>query len=92
MFYRCSSLVPLEKVPLDSGQPTPATPATETKSAEAGTNTETKASTETTVPADKPAVFCQKGKCYPYDPAKLKNAKIPLEVQQGKKYYNNDKK
>ena len=30
-----------------------------------------------------PKVFCQKGKCYPYDPAKLRNSNINLEMKPG---------
>ena len=30
-----------------------------------------------------PKVFCQKGKCYPYDPAKLRNPNINLEMKPG---------
>ena len=30
-----------------------------------------------------PKVFCQKGKCYPYDPAKLRNQNINLEMKPG---------
>lgn len=30
-----------------------------------------------------PRVFCQKGKCYPYDPAKMKNSNINLEAKPG---------
>lgn len=32
---------------------------------------------------DQPKVFCQKGKCYPYDPAKMKNTNLNLEVKPG---------
>ena len=31
-----------------------------------------------------PKVFCQKGKCYPYDPARMKNQNINLEMKPGK--------
>jgi len=34
-------------------------------------------------PADQPKVFCQKGKCYPYDPAKMKNNNLNLEAKPG---------
>lgn len=37
----------------------------------------------TTPPADQPTVFCQKGKCYPYDPAKMKNPNLNLEAKPG---------
>ena len=30
-----------------------------------------------------PTVFCQKGKCYPYDPAKMKNPNMNLEAKPG---------
>ena len=30
-----------------------------------------------------PKVFCQKGKCYPYDPAKLRNPNLNLEMKPG---------
>ena len=30
-----------------------------------------------------PKVFCQKGKCYPYDPARMKNPNINLEMKPG---------
>ena len=30
-----------------------------------------------------PKVFCQKGKCYPYDPARMKNQNINLEMKPG---------
>ena len=30
-----------------------------------------------------PKVFCQKGKCYPYDPAKLRNSNLNLEMKPG---------
>jgi len=33
--------------------------------------------------ADQPTVFCQKGKCYPYDPAKMKNPNLNLEAKPG---------
>jgi len=33
--------------------------------------------------ADQPAVICQKGKCYPYDPNRLKNSNINLEAKPG---------
>jgi len=33
--------------------------------------------------AEGPAVFCQKGKCYPYDPNKIKNSNVNLEVKPG---------
>jgi len=32
-------------------------------------------------PGDQPAVFCQKGKCYPYDPTRLKG--VNLEAKPG---------
>eukprot|EP00092_Neocalanus_flemingeri_P034152 GFUD01037140.1.p1 GENE.GFUD01037140.1~~GFUD01037140.1.p1 ORF type:complete len:176 (+),score=59.80 GFUD01037140.1:75-602(+) len=32
---------------------------------------------------DQPTVFCQKGKCYPYDPAKMKNPNMNLEAKPG---------
>merc|ERR1712130_1075955 len=32
-------------------------------------------------PPDQPAVFCQKGKCYPYDPSKVKG--VNLEAKPG---------
>jgi len=35
------------------------------------------------VPGDQPAVICQKGKCYPYDPSKVKNNNLNLEAKQG---------
>lgn len=38
------------------------------------------------LPKDQPTVFCQKGKCYPYDPAKLKKANIELEATPGMIY------
>jgi len=33
--------------------------------------------------AGQPQVFCQKGKCYPYDPAKMKNPNLNLEAKPG---------
>merc|ERR550532_2100286 len=30
-----------------------------------------------------PKVFCQKGKCYPYDPARMKNQNINLDMKPG---------
>ena len=30
-----------------------------------------------------PKVFCQKGKCYPYDPARMKNPNINMEMKPG---------
>jgi len=33
--------------------------------------------------ADQPAVICQKGKCYPYDPNRLKNSNLNLEAKPG---------
>jgi len=32
---------------------------------------------------DQPKVFCQKGKCYPYDPARMKNPNVNLEMKPG---------
>jgi len=32
---------------------------------------------------DQPAVICQKGKCYPYDPNRVKNPNINLEMKPG---------
>ena len=34
--------------------------------------------------ANQPKVFCQKGKCYPYDPARMKNSNLNLEMKPGK--------
>ena len=36
---------------------------------------------------NQPKVFCQKGKCYPYDPARMKNQNLNLEMKPG--YYIN---
>jgi len=33
--------------------------------------------------ANQPKVFCQKGKCYPYDPARMKNSNLNLEMKPG---------
>ena len=33
--------------------------------------------------ADQPKVFCQKGKCYPYDPNRMKNSNLNLEMKPG---------
>ena len=30
-----------------------------------------------------PKVYCQKGKCYPYDPARMKNSNVNLEIKPG---------
>ena len=35
-------------------------------------------------PGTQPKVFCQKGKCYPYDPARMKNPNLNLEMKPGK--------
>ena len=32
---------------------------------------------------DQPKVFCQKGKCYPYDPARLRKQGLALEERPG---------
>jgi len=32
---------------------------------------------------NQPTVFCQKGKCYPYDPARMKNPNMNLEAKPG---------
>ena len=50
---------------------------------EALLNAEKKTSATPADPGTQPKVFCQKGKCYPYDPARMKNPNLNLEMKPG---------
>jgi len=69
---------------LDPGSETPSEPPTETPSE---TVPPAPAGGETPPPPpqdpDQPKVFCQKGKCYPYDPNRMKNSNLNLEMKPG---------
>ena len=75
---------------LDPGSETPLEPPTETPSE---TVPPAPAGGETPPPPpqdpDQPKVFCQKGKCYPYDPNRMKNSNLNLEMKPGEISDNN---
>ena len=75
---------------LDPGSETPSEPPTETPSeavppAPAGGE----APPPPPQDPDQPKVFCQKGKCYPYDPNRMKNSNLNLEMKPGEISDNN---
>ena len=58
-------------------------PATQTESAPAPDDSSAPLSADQDEDQTQPKVFCQKGKCYPYDPARMKNPNINLEMKPG---------
>ena len=69
---------------LDPGSETPAETPPQDPSGPATSEVPQQLQQQQQQDPNQPKVFCQKGKCYPYDPNKMKNSNINLEMKPGR--------
>ena len=76
-----------EKPPPETPAEAPAGTPAETPPAEPGPSSS--GTSQQQQDPNQPKVFCQKGKCYPYNPNRMKNSNLNLEMKPGEISDNN---